>query len=136
MDPVYEAYLSDDGKEDGEEDPEEDGLVVQDGDGLGRRANLREPVELAHRDSQKIVFLSGGVCDLGKRMTEARVGGWVSRGGEFQGLRLPEARKGKGTGLGLIPLLCRAIDGDQTRKRGIEMDMRSKRMLRSYDDDT
>lgn len=48
MDVPDQGDLQDDGDEDDEQDGEEDGLVVEDGDGLGRRADGEEPVELTH----------------------------------------------------------------------------------------
>lgn len=49
MDIPNKDTLADEGDEDGDKNVEENGLVVQDSDGLGCRADGTEPVELAHR---------------------------------------------------------------------------------------
>ncbi|KAK1987857.1 hypothetical protein LZ30DRAFT_116154 [Colletotrichum cereale] len=43
-----EDALQNDAQKDDQEDGEEHGLIIQDGDGLGRGANGSEPVELTH----------------------------------------------------------------------------------------
>jgi hypothetical protein len=55
-----EDDLEDDADEDDEEDGEEVGLVVEDGDGLGGRADGAEPVELAHCDGNSVSW--PGLC--------------------------------------------------------------------------
>ncbi|KAK2001278.1 hypothetical protein LX36DRAFT_361817 [Colletotrichum falcatum] len=67
-----ENALEDDGEKDNQEDGEKNGLIVQDGDGLGRGANGSEPVKLTHLcDFGGLWCLSVG--DVQERRRRARI---------------------------------------------------------------
>lgn len=75
MDVPDQGDLQDDGDEDDEQDGEEDGLVVEDGDGLGRGADGEEPVELTHFGVAERV--SKGVATSERRLLVGKRAGRV-----------------------------------------------------------